>query len=129
MQISDAEWAVMNVVWQQQPVEAAVVVSELSAIHGWTAATIKTMLHRLVKKTALRHEVNGKKYLYRSAVRKQDCVRRASRSFVDRVFGGEAGPALLHMVRTSKLSDDDLQQLQELLDSKSQTKPGKESGR
>jgi len=118
MQISDAEWIVMNLVWEAQPIDASQVVEELADANSWSVATIKTMLHRLVKKQALTHEVDGKKYIYRSNVRRHDCVRKASRSFLDRVFGGEAAPALLHFAKNAKLSAEDVAELRELLDSK-----------
>jgi BlaI family penicillinase repressor len=116
--ISDAEWQVMNIVWQDQPVEAQRVIDLLAAPNEWSAATIKTMLHRLVKKNALVFDRNGKRYLYRAVVRRADCVRWASRSFLDRVFGGAAAPALMHLVKASKLTDDELTQLRRLLDDK-----------
>ena len=53
MQISDAEWIVMNLIWQSQPVDASQVIERLAKANGWSAATVKTMLHRLVKKGAL----------------------------------------------------------------------------
>ncbi|KAA5539468.1 BlaI/MecI/CopY family transcriptional regulator [Roseiconus nitratireducens] len=119
MQLSDAEWIVMNLIWDSQPTEASEVIAALGSENGWSGATVKTMLHRLVKKGALHTESVGKKYRYTAAVRRSDCVRRASRSFLERVFGGDAAPALLHLVRTSKLSDSELAELRELLDAKS----------
>ena len=101
MQISDAEWVVMNLVWSSSPIEAAEVIDRIAADNGWTAATVKTMLHRLVRKGALATEQIGKKYLYTPAVRRDACVRQASRSFLERVFGGDATPALIHFVKTS----------------------------
>ncbi|MEM9365910.1 MAG: BlaI/MecI/CopY family transcriptional regulator [Planctomycetota bacterium] len=120
MQLSDAEWIVMNLIWDCQPMEASAVIQALGPENGWSDATVKTMLHRLVKKGALKTEALGKKYRYTAAVRRSACVRKASRSFVQRVFGGNAVPALMHFVKTSKLSDDDLAQLRALLDEKSQ---------
>ncbi|MCA9234205.1 MAG: BlaI/MecI/CopY family transcriptional regulator [Planctomycetales bacterium] len=116
--ISDAEWLVMNVVWRDQPVEAQQVVDELAEANCWSAATIKTMLHRLVKKQALSFQQDGKRYLYSAAVRRSDCIRRASRSFLDRVFGGDAAPALMHFVKTTKLTDDEIAAIRRLLDDK-----------
>ena len=118
MQISDAEWTVMNFVWQNQPVVASGVMQALGAEHEWSDGTIKTMLHRLVKKGALATEAVGKKFRYRAAVKKQDCIRTASRSFLDRVFGGSAAPALLHFVKEAKLTQDEVAELRKLLDSK-----------
>ncbi len=130
MQLSDAEWVVMNLIWDSQPTEASDVIAALGADNGWSDATVKTMLHRLVKKGALTTKQIGKKYRYTAAVRQSACVRKASRSFVDRVFGGDAAPALLHLVKTAKLSEDDLTQLRELLDAKttSNTKTTKNKG-
>mgnify|MGYP003650715486 CR=1 FL=1 len=127
MQLSDAEWIVMNLIWDSQPTEASDVISALGSDNGWSDATVKTMLHRLVKKGALATESIGKKYRYTAAVRRSACVRKASRSFLERVFGGDAAPALLHLVKTSKLSEDDLAQLRELLDKKTKNSRNKGS--
>lgn len=128
MQLSDAEWIVMNLIWDSQPTEASDVIAALGSDNGWSDATVKTMLHRLVKKGALTTEQIGKKYRYTAAVRRSACIRKASRSFVDRVFGGDAAPALLHLVKTAKLSEDDLSQLRELLESKSNSKTTRNRG-
>jgi BlaI family penicillinase repressor len=116
--ISDAEWQVMNVVWEEQPVEAQQVVDQLADANEWSGATVKTMLHRLVKKQILAFDQNGKRYVYRATVRRSDCVRQASRSFLDRVFGGSAAPALMHLVKNCRLSEQELADLRALLDHK-----------
>ena len=108
----------MNVVWQDQPVDSQQVIDQLASPNDWSAATIKTMLHRLVKKKALGFDRDGKRYLYHAVVRRRDCVRRESRSFLDRVFGGAAAPALMHLVKTSNLTDAELAELRSLLDDK-----------
>lgn len=120
MQISDAEWIVMNLVWDEQPIEAREVIQKLGKANDWSDATIKTMLHRLVKKQALTHQADGKKYIYRSNVRRSDCIRKASRSFLKRVFAGDAAPALMHFMKNSRLSTDDVAELRSLLDSMEQ---------
>lgn len=127
MQLSDAEWIVMNLIWGSGPTEASDVIAALGADNGWSDATVKTMLHRLVKKGALTTEPIGKKYRYTIAVRRSACVRKASRSFLNVVFGGDAAPALLHLVKMSKLSEDELSQLRELLDSKTMNSKNKGS--
>ena len=59
---------------------------------------MKTLLGRLLAKGALAHEPRGKAYVYRPAVKRDDCVRQESDSFLDRVFGGAAAPLLAHFV-------------------------------
>jgi BlaI family penicillinase repressor len=113
--ISDAEWQIMHVVWDAQPIAAQDVVAALVGPTGWSPATIKTMLHRLVRKRMLRFSTEGNRYIYRASVRREDCVRQASQSFAERVFGGEAAPMLLHLVRHARLSPDDIAELKRLL--------------
>lgn len=117
-EISTSEWQVMNVVWEQQPVTASTIIKLLAPANSWTAATIRTFLHRLVKKGALTYQQDGNRYLYRSAITKATTIKHASRSFVSSVFAGETGPLLTHFVKSSKLSADEIQELRELLKEK-----------
>jgi len=114
--ISDAEWQVMNVIWEGQPMAAQEVVAQLEEQTEWAPPTIKTMLHRLVKKKILTYEPQGNRYVYRSRARRCDCVRQASRSFLERVFDGESGSLLAHFLRNAKLSADEIARLRQILD-------------
>ncbi|HEY1066574.1 MAG TPA: BlaI/MecI/CopY family transcriptional regulator [Pirellulales bacterium] len=114
--LSDAEWRVMNVVWERQPLLAQDVIQAVAEPCEWTPATVRTMLHRLVKKGALSFTEDGNRYLYRAAVKRADCVRRAARSFLDHVFRGDAAPLLSHYVRTAKFTPEELAELRKLLD-------------
>ncbi len=126
MQISDAEWIAMNLIWTSSPIEAAEVIDRTAAANGWSSATVKTMLHRLVRKGALATEQNGKKYLYSPAVRRDACVRQASRSFLERVFGGDATPALIHFVKAAKLTEKDKDEIRAMLDRKNKRNDGEQ---
>ena len=84
--ISDAEWQVMNIVWDSQPLAAQQIIVRLQGESSWAPATIKTMLHRLVSKGVLTYDAQGNRYVYRARARRGDCVRAASRTFLRRVF-------------------------------------------
>ena len=116
--ISDAEWQVMNVLWGRSPLSASEVVEALAGGRRWSPRTVKTLLNRLVGKGALSFRTEGKRYLYSPAVARTDCVRKETRSFAQRVFGGQAAPMLVHLVRSAKLSDDQIEDLKRLLDQK-----------
>jgi BlaI family penicillinase repressor len=113
--ISDAQWQVMNAIWETQPATAQEVIARLADEADWAPATIKTMLHRLVAKEVLSYEMDGNRYVYRSRVRRGDCVRAASRSFLARVFDGEAAGLLAHFLRSSKLSAEEIRELRRIL--------------
>ena len=116
-QISDAEWEVMKVIWQRGSATAADVVDDLAppASH-WHPRTVKTMLNRLVRKGALDFKPEGKRYIYRAKVSRQACVRRATRSFLRRVFDGAAAPAVAHFLEEAHLSPREIEQLKRILD-------------
>jgi BlaI family penicillinase repressor len=113
--ISDAEWQVMNVIWDGQPLTSQEVVAALEAHTKWAPATIKTMLHRLVRKGALKYEPQGNRYVYRAAAKRSDCIKQASRSFLDRVFEGESSSLMVHFLRQSKLSPEEIAELRRIL--------------
>ena len=43
-------------------------------------------------------------------------VRKESESFLNKVFSGDANSLLVHFVRSGKISADDLQELQRILE-------------
>jgi predicted transcriptional regulator len=86
--ISDAEHAVMEVLWKESPLAAAEVAERIAPSRGWSIRTVKTMLSRLLAKGALVHEEDGRRYLFRPAIALEDFVARESRRLLDRMFGG-----------------------------------------
>jgi BlaI family transcriptional regulator, penicillinase repressor len=116
--ISDAEWLVMEQIWDRHPVSAGTLSRELGPSQQWTEATIKTMLGRLVKKGALNFQRDGKRYLYTPAIAREDCVRSVARGIKERIFGGQSSPMLAWFVRDTPLTDAQIEDLQKLLDAK-----------
>src|SRR5260221_12139990 len=115
VQISDAEWVVMEPIWQAGACTAADVIKRLRATHDWNHSTIRTLLARLVEKGVLDYQVDGSRYIYRAAVSRKSCVRQEGRSFLEKVFGGDVGALLAHFVADASLDQDQLEQLQQLL--------------
>ena len=115
-EISQSEWIVLNVVWEKQPAPAKSIIEELAKSQEWSAATIRTFLHRLLKKGALQKEQTGNRYLYSAAIPKDQLIKQASHSFLDSVFGGKAAPLLCHFVQNSQLTPEEIEDLQEMLD-------------
>ena len=98
---------------------AGEVVDAVALTQDWAPRTIKTLLNRLVQKQAVEVRVDGRKYLYRAAVPRDAVVRRESRSFLSRVFGGAVAPAVVHLIEHSDLTPQEIEQLRQLLDRES----------
>jgi len=114
--ISDAEFEVMKVVWEKSPVTANEIVERLAASSDWQDKTIRTLINRLLKKAALSHEARGKVYYYSPAVTREECQRRESESFLERVFDGSVMPMLAYFAQSDKLSREDVEKLKDILD-------------
>ena len=117
--ISDAEFEVMKVVWAKSPITAAEIVERLALKTGWSPTTVKTMISRLMRKGALKFEVEGKSYLYSPKATREDCVAMEAESFLERMFDGALMPMLTHFAKSKPLSPEEIKRLKEILDKES----------
>jgi len=117
--ISDAEWSVMKVVWDQKAATANQVVDALKGSTEWKPKTIHTLLSRLVRKGALDFERQGREYLFKPLVTSAECEKAAMQSFLGRFFRGELAPFLARFVEQEKLTSAEVAELKRILDGKS----------
>ena len=113
--IGEAEYAVMEVLWQDAPLTASEVAERVPAERGWSIRTVKTMLARLLAKGVLAHEEDGRRYLYRPAVARADYVAQESGRLIDRMFGGRVTPLVAHLAERDRLSETDIAEIEALL--------------
>jgi predicted transcriptional regulator len=113
--IGEAEYAVMEVLWRQSPLTAAEVAERVPATRDWSIRTVKTMLGRLLAKGILSHEEDGRRYLYRPAVAREDYVAQESGKLIDRMFGGKVTPLVAHLAERDRLSPADIAEIEALL--------------
>lgn len=116
MQISEAESAVMEVLWQRQPLGAEDVAAALADSRQWQDATIKTLLNRLLKKGAIRATKDGRRYLYAPVLQRQAWMLGESQGLLERLFDGRVAPLVAHFSEHRKLSRKDIAELRKLLE-------------
>src|SRR3954468_7815582 len=113
--IAEGEYAVMEVLWEDAPLTAAEVAERVPPERGWTLATVKTMLSRLLAKGVLAHEEDGRRYLYRPAIDRADYVAEESGRLIDRMFGGRLTPLVAQLAARDRLSARDIEEIEALL--------------
>ena len=64
MQISDAEWQVMKIIWMQGEQTSTDLIRVLAERFDWSKSTIQTLLARLVEKECLTRKKEGKFFVY-----------------------------------------------------------------
>ena len=116
MQISEAESAVMEVLWARSPLAADEIVAALAESRDWQEPTIKTLLNRLLNKGAIEAEMDGRRYLYSPLLQRADWLLQESRGLLDRLFDGRVAPLVAHFSAQRKLSRKDIAELRKLLE-------------
>ena len=115
MRISVAESLVMETLWRRAPLTAEDIFAELGERQDWAEATLKTLLSRLLKKGAVSAEKDGRRYLYRPLVKRDDYVEAESQGLLDRLFDGRLAPLVSHFSERRKLSEEDIAELRRLI--------------
>jgi BlaI family transcriptional regulator, penicillinase repressor len=117
MKISEAESQVMEVFWgAERPLGADDVVAAMGNDRDWSAGTIRTFLTRLLKKKALAATPEGRRYLYRALIRREDYVHEQSRNLIDRLFGGRIAPFVTQFSQRRDLSREEIEELKRLIE-------------
>lgn len=113
--ITEAEHAVMEVLWNRPRSTAAEVCEAVCATRDWSLATVKTLLSRLVQKGAAAAEPDGRRFLYTPLIAREVYVGGESRRLVNRLFGGSAASLVAHLAETEALTEADLAEIEALM--------------
>ena len=86
--ISEAEWEIMRIVWDQSPVTSTTIIKALQNATGWMPTTVKTLLSRLVSKEILSFEKVGRSFYYTPKMTEEACVKSEIESVIGKIYGG-----------------------------------------
>lgn len=116
MRLSDAEWIVMNAIWDR-PVESSVrdVLETVEPRTGWAYQTVQTILLRLSQKGALTSRMRANTRLYKATVSREEAQRTALRSLLQKAFDGSAGTMVTTLAQDEQLTPDSRNELKRAL--------------
>jgi predicted transcriptional regulator len=113
--ISAAESLVMDVVWTAGGAGVEEILAAVGPAQGWGEATVRTLIHRLVRKKALRSERRRGAVVYAPLISRESWVTAESQGLLDRLFGGRVAPLVAHFARERALSAEDIARLKWLV--------------
>lgn len=114
--VTDAEWDVIDVLWQRSPLSALEVHAALAGRRDWSLGTVKTLVQRLFAKGALTREPERNWYVYRPAFSKRAWLRTAGKDLLRRAGAEGRSPMLAFFLKETKLDRDEIAALREMLD-------------
>ena len=120
LHLSDGEWKLMKVLWQQSPRTLGALVAALAPTTGWSKATVFMMLKRLIAKGAVSLDESGKHQQYSAAVAYAEVEPEETASFLTKVYGGSVGLMVSNLVGRGALSEQEIRELKAILDAAEQ---------
>ncbi|MFP3919184.1 penicillinase repressor BlaI [Lysinibacillus telephonicus] len=121
--ISESEWEIMTVLWEEAPLTANDVISTLQERTDWKPKTIRTLLDRLVKKNVVGVNKEQRIYTFFPLYSQDECQHAEAESFVKRIYGGALKSMLVQFIQEDSLSEEDIQELRSILDPKQKKQP------
>lgn len=118
MQISNAEWRIMKIIWMEGKQTSTDLIAVLSERFDWSKSTIKTLLMRLVEKGCLTREKSGKSFVYSALLKQDQSLDLVVEEVKDKVCSKRIVQVLENLIEESDFTLADLNQLQQVLEEK-----------
>ena len=115
MKLTEAEWSVMECLWQEKSMCLKELTQSLQPINGWNKNTVYTYLTRMEGKGLVTIDRTQAKP-YSAAVSKEECARQERDELLTKVYGGATGDLIAAFLKESKISQNEIARLRSMLD-------------
>jgi BlaI family penicillinase repressor len=115
IELFETEWAILKVVWKEEPCAAPSVQEALAEEKAWTYGTVKTLMDRMVKKGLLSVMKVRNLHLYSSAITQTQAQKSEITRAVKRAFDGTFSPLMHFLIQNDELSEQEYEELEALL--------------
>ncbi len=113
--LTNLENEVMQAVWNGGTCTVEAVHRIVSRKRNLKETTVRTLLRRLEKKGYLKHESDGRAYIYRAVDPARSVAARAVRQIIDRLCQGSVEELVSGMVEAKVLNKSDIDQLEKFV--------------
>jgi predicted transcriptional regulator len=115
--IPDSELDVLRVLWDRQQATVREVLETLrSAGREWSYATVATLLDRLETKGVVTSDRSELAFVYKPAITPQEVQQKRLKNLVDKLYQGEPGLLVLHLLKSHPLDPKQAGEVRSLLD-------------
>ena len=118
MQISDAEWQVMKIIWMQGEQTSTDLIRVLAERFDWSKSTIQTLLARLVEKECLTRKKEGKLFVYSALLTLDQSRDLLVQDIKDKVCSRRIKNLLADLITECDFTQADLEDLEAVISKK-----------
>ena len=122
--LTNREWEVYECLWEEAPLTLAQLRKRYVQRTGLAVSTAETTVLRMEKKGLLRVEQGERAKLFYPLFAREQAVRRETRSFLNRVYGGSPLSLMSAMVDAGEFSDKEIDQLYAMLRKEKEKRDG-----
>jgi BlaI family penicillinase repressor len=116
VEISMAEWDVMNIIWDKKSVSANEIVVEIQKLKEVSDKTIRTLITRLYKKEIIKRYKSENIYFYSSNIKEDDIKMKTAKTFLlNKLYGGDMKSLVLNFAKNEELNNKEIEELRDIL--------------
>lgn len=116
--ISEAEYKIMEVIWENYPINTNEITNKLIEKTKWNEKTIHTLISRLYKKGVISYTKEGRQFVYSPTFDKQEYLNQQNKSFLNKFYNGTLNLMVMNFMQKNKLSEQEIEELKKILDNK-----------
>lgn len=113
--LTEAEWTVMECLWEKSPRTGRETVAWLDQRMGWTRSTVLTMLRRLEAKGAVAGDTEGELKTFRPLIAREDVAVRETENLLDRAYKGSLSLLVSSLTKKQTLPQNEIDELYAIL--------------
>jgi predicted transcriptional regulator len=114
---TDAELAILSVLWERGPSTVREVHEALQAETGTGYTTVLKLMQIMAEKGLVDRDESNRAHVYRPRITEDRTQRQLVTDLLDRAFGGSATKLAMQALATKKSSPEEIAELRRLLDS------------
>lgn len=122
---SDAQWEVLNILWDRGESTVGEIWRAFSARRPVARNTVLTLVTRLEEKGWLRHRIEGNVFRYSAVIAQERGLRQIARRLVDTAFRGSAEGLIMTLLGDGDLSDGEAERIRAMLENVRREKKGR----
>lgn len=113
---TDAELAILRVLWEQGPRTVREVRQQLCERRPTGYTTVLKFLQIMTDKGLVRRDDSRRTHVYQAAVPRERTLQQIVKDVLDKAFGGSAAGLVAQALSAGKTSDEELDEIRKLLD-------------
>ena len=115
IQCTDAEWKIMEVLWDASPRTMAEITKALEADTGWTRHTVITLLKRMQEKGTVAVDETGNVKRYAPLISREASSTDQTQKLLSRVFSGQPSLLVCNLIDSGKMTIEEMQDVLNML--------------